>query len=89
MTEGLGKTIADALTPPTVATPHIKQLSESFAGREFDDALLRDLPPEVDSCGEHGEFHTCVYNGPMFTNPVRVEAGEIVHRDGFVYADFK
>jgi uncharacterized protein (TIGR00290 family) len=66
-----------------------KQLAESFAGREFDDALLRDLPPEVDPCGERGEFHTCVYDGPMFTHPVRVEAGEIVNRDGFVYADFK
>jgi len=66
-----------------------RQLPESFAGREFDAALLRDLPPNVDPCGERGEFHTCVYDGPMFSTPVRVEAGEVVHRDGFVYADFK
>jgi len=66
-----------------------RQLPESFAGREFDAALLRDLPPEVDPCGERGEFHTCVYAGPMFTAPVPLEAGEVVHRDGFVYADFK
>ncbi len=39
--------------------------------------------------GERGEFHTCVYDGPMFANPVNVEAGEVVNRDGFVYADFK
>jgi uncharacterized protein (TIGR00290 family) len=66
-----------------------RQLPESFAGREFDAALLRDLPPGVDPCGERGEFHTCVYAGPMFTAPVPLEAGEVVHRDGFVYADFK
>jgi uncharacterized protein (TIGR00290 family) len=66
-----------------------KQLPESFAGREFDAALLRDFPPEVDPCGERGEFHTCVYDGPMFTNPVKLETGEVVNRDGFVYADFK
>ncbi len=66
----------------------MKQLPASFVGREFDAALLRDLPPETDPCGERGEFHTCVYAGPMFTAPVPLEAGEIVHRDGFAYADF-
>jgi uncharacterized protein (TIGR00290 family) len=66
-----------------------RQLPESFAGREFDSALLRDLPSEIDPCGERGEFHTCVYDGPMFTTPLRLEAGEVVNRDGFVYADFK
>ncbi len=66
-----------------------KQLPESFAGREFDAALLRDLPPEVDPCGERGEFHTCVYAGPMFRAPLHLEAGEVVNRDGFVYADFR
>ena len=66
-----------------------KQLRESFAGREFDATLLCDLPPEVDPCGERGEFHTCVYDGPMFTTPVQLEAGVVVNRDGFVYADFK
>jgi uncharacterized protein (TIGR00290 family) len=65
-----------------------KQLQNSFAGRDFDAALLTDLPPEVDPCGERGEFHTCVYDGPMFTAPVNLEAGEIMDRDGFVYADF-
>jgi uncharacterized protein (TIGR00290 family) len=64
------------------------QLSGSFAGREFDAALLRDLPPQIDPCGERGEFHTCVYAGPMFTSPIRLDAGEIVHRDGFMFADF-
>jgi uncharacterized protein (TIGR00290 family) len=66
-----------------------RQLPESFAGREFDSALLGDLPPEIDPCGERGEFHTCVYAGPMFSAPLQLEAGEVVNRDGFVYADFK
>lgn len=64
------------------------QLEPSFAGREFDADLLRDLPPGVDPCGENGEFHSCVYDGPMFSSPVALDAGEIVNRDGFIYADF-
>jgi uncharacterized protein (TIGR00290 family) len=72
-----------------LACVDMKQLPESFAGREFDAALLRDLPPEVDPCGERGEFHTCVYAGPMFRAPLHLEAGEVVNRDGFVYADFQ
>ena len=66
-----------------------KQLPADFAGREFDSGLLRDLPPATDPCGERGEFHTCVYAGPMFTAPLKLETGEIVDRDGFVFADFQ
>jgi uncharacterized protein (TIGR00290 family) len=66
-----------------------QQLSAEFAGREFDASLLRDFPPEVDPCGERGEFHTCVYGGPMFTDPLPIETGEIVTRDRFVYADLQ
>lgn len=65
-----------------------KQLAPSFAGREFDARLLGELPPPVDPCGEHGEFHTCVYAGPMFTTALPLQAGEIVNRDGFAFADF-
>jgi len=64
-------------------------LPDSFAGREFDENLLRDLPPGTDPCGERGEFHTCVYAGPMFSAPLALEAGEVVNRDGFVFADFE
>ncbi len=64
-----------------------KQLPASFAGREFDAALLHDLPASVDPCGERGEFHTCVYAGPMFTEPVALETGVVVERDGFVFTD--
>lgn len=65
-----------------------KQLSGDFAGREFDAHLLRELPAAVDPCGERGEFHTCVYAGPMFDAPLPLVNGEIVDRDGFVFADF-
>lgn len=64
-----------------------KKLDVSFAGREFDAQLLRDLPAGVDPCGERGEFHTCVYAGPMFGREFPVTLGEIVERDGFVYCD--
>jgi uncharacterized protein (TIGR00290 family) len=66
-----------------------KQLPDKFAGREFDAALLDELPPETDPCGERGEFHTCVYDGPMFGTPLQLETGEVVNRDGFVFADFQ
>ena len=66
-----------------------RQLSPEFAGREFDERLLAELPAHVDPCGERGEFHTFAYDGPMFVKPVEVEGGEIVERDGFIYADLK
>jgi uncharacterized protein (TIGR00290 family) len=66
-----------------------RKLPSEFAGREFDAALLRDLPPAVDPCGENGEFHTAVYAGPMFREPIPVESGEVVTRDGFVFADLR
>lgn len=65
-----------------------RQLDPSFAGRDFGAKLLHDLPPSVDPCGERGEFHSCVYDGPLFSHSIALDAGEIVDRDGFVYADF-
>jgi uncharacterized protein (TIGR00290 family) len=64
-----------------------KSLPHSFAGREFDAALLSNLPSGTDPCGENGEFHTCVYAGPMFSQPIEITTGDTVERDGFVYAD--
>jgi uncharacterized protein (TIGR00290 family) len=66
-----------------------KKLAHEFAGREFDAAFLKDLPAGVDPCGENGEFHSFVYDGPMFRAAVPVELGEIVERDGFFFADLK
>ncbi len=65
----------------------LKKLDASFAGRIFDAHLLRDLPAGIDPCGENGEFHTFAYAGPMFRAPISVETGQIVERDGFVFAD--
>jgi uncharacterized protein (TIGR00290 family) len=62
-------------------------LARDFAGRTFDETLLDDLPEGVDPCGERGEFHSFCYAGPMFREPIAVETGEIVERDGFVFAD--
>ena len=63
------------------------QLDARFLGREFDEKLLADLPPEVDPCGEKGEFHSFVYAGPMMTAEIPVLLGETVVRDQFVFAD--
>ena len=64
-----------------------KALGRSFAGRELDEQFFRDLPPSVDPCGENGEFHTFVFDGPIFQEPVPVHTGEVVERDSFVYCD--
>jgi uncharacterized protein (TIGR00290 family) len=63
------------------------QLDPSFVGRPFDGALLADLPPGVDPCGENGEFHTFVHAGPIFSEPIRIELGEAVLRNGFAFQD--
>lgn len=64
-----------------------KKLDRSFAGRQFDKSFLEDLPEGVDPCGENGEFHTFVYDGPIFSRPIPVGVGEVVERDGFQFAD--
>jgi uncharacterized protein (TIGR00290 family) len=64
-----------------------KQLDASFAGRLFDQSFLDDLPDGVDPCGENGEFHSFVYDGPMFKKAIGIQVGEVMERDGFVFAD--
>lgn len=66
-----------------------KQLPATFAGRVFDETFLRDLPPEVDPCGERGEFHSFAFAGPMFRQPIAVEHTLTVEREGFVYAELE
>ncbi|MGH8300188.1 MAG: ATP-binding protein [Steroidobacteraceae bacterium] len=63
------------------------RLDPSFAGRRFDATLLADLPPDVDPCGENGEFHTFVHAGPIYSQPIACQIGETVQRDGFVFCD--
>jgi len=64
-----------------------KVLDRSFAGRKLDASFFRDLPPNVDPCGENGEFHTFVFDGPIFREPIPVSPGEVVERDSFIYCD--
>ena len=64
-----------------------KQIAPSFCGREFDESFLRDLPSSADPCGENGEFHTFVYDGPIFRRPVDVVKGKVVQREGFWFCD--
>ncbi len=64
-----------------------KVLDSSFAGRELDESFFRDLPASADPCGENGEFHTFVFDGPIFRTPIPVRTGEIVERDSFVFCD--
>ncbi len=66
-----------------------RKLDVRFAGRQYDEMLLRDLPDSVDPCGENGEFHTFVYDGPIFRVPISVEVGESVLRDGFQFVDLR
>jgi uncharacterized protein (TIGR00290 family) len=62
-------------------------LDRSFVGRDFDARLLDDLPAGIDPCGENGEFHTCVYAGPMFREPLPVVVGRHEYREPFVWSD--
>ena len=64
-----------------------RAIPASFAGREFDLSLLGELPAHADPCGENGEFHSFAWDGPMFLRPIRIQAGEVVTRDGFVFVD--
>lgn len=64
-----------------------RKLPKTFVGREFDLSFLSDLPGGVDPCGENGEFHSFVYTSPLFKNSIPVRVGEVVERDGFVFAD--
>jgi uncharacterized protein (TIGR00290 family) len=64
-----------------------KQLDGRFVGRQFDEDLLADLPPEIDPCGERGEFHTFCWQAPVFAKPIEVRVPGVAFRDGFWFAD--
>jgi diphthamide synthase (EF-2-diphthine--ammonia ligase) len=64
-----------------------KKLPLSFAGRDLDQMTIAEFPAAVDPCGENGEFHTCVYDGPMFNHAIELRNGDVVERDGFIFAD--
>ena len=86
-TAALAQDMLDAGLRATLTCVNPQQLDRSFAGRTFDSSFLADLPAGVDPCGENGEFHSFAHAGPMFNHPIAVRVGEIVDRDGFVFAD--
>lgn len=88
-THQLARDMIDAGLRARIVCVDPKKLPREFAGRDFDADFLRDLPPGVDPCGENGEFHSVVYAGPIFRAPIAIESGEVVERDGFVFADVR
>lgn len=88
-TKTLARNIIDSGFKAKITCVDPKQLSANFAGREFDHAFLDELPTTVDPCGENGEFHSFVYDAPIFSTALEVKLGEIVSRDGFIFADLK
>jgi uncharacterized protein (TIGR00290 family) len=86
-TASLARDMVTAGLKATLVCVDPRALSASFVGRDFDATLLADLPPTVDPCGERGEFHSFAWDGPMFRQPVPIQRGEVVERDGFVFAD--
>src|SRR5947209_4348693 len=86
-TEKLAHDMIDSGVEAYLTTVDLKKLPAEFAGRRFDRALLRELPPAIDPCGENGEFHSFVAAGPMLSRRIPVRVGETVERDGFAYAD--
>ena len=86
-TDQLGREMIAAGLKAKLTCVDPAKLATSFAGRDYDQQLLQELPPGVDPCGENGEFHTFVYDAPVFSGPIKVHTGEVVERDGFVFAD--
>jgi uncharacterized protein (TIGR00290 family) len=88
-TRELASQMIDGGLRARLACVDTRVLDASFIGREFDRSLLADLPDGIDPCGENGEFHSCVYAGPMFRAPLHLEPGEVVTREPFVWRDQK
>jgi uncharacterized protein (TIGR00290 family) len=83
----LARTIIESGHKAIVTCVDPRKLASDFAGRFYGSDLLADLPSQVDPCGENGEFHTFVFDSPLFDAPLAIELGETVERDGFVFTD--
>jgi uncharacterized protein (TIGR00290 family) len=88
-TDTLAQSMIDSGVKALVTCVDPSRIFASFAGRFFDRSLLADLPAGVDPCGERGEFHTFVFDGPGFSSPIDIEVGEVVERDGFAFCDVR
>jgi uncharacterized protein (TIGR00290 family) len=86
-TEQLSREMIAAGVKAKITCVDPAKLAKSFAGRDYDLRLLQDLPDGTDPCGENGEFHTFVYDTPVFSRPIEVRSGEVIEHDGFVFAD--
>ncbi len=86
-TRALAREMIDAGVRAVLTCVDPKQIPRELAGRDFDESLLADLPASADPCGENGEFHTFAHAGPALREPVALRRGEVVERDGFVFAD--
>ncbi len=88
-TAALAREMVAAGLRATLACVDCAKLPARFAGRAFDAPLLAELPADVDPCGEHGEFHSFAWDGPMFARPVPIAVAGVVERDGFAFADLR
>jgi uncharacterized protein (TIGR00290 family) len=86
-TKALAREMIDGGLRAKLTCVDTRSLDKHFVGREFDKALIAELPPGIDPCGERGEFHTFAYAGPMFRHPIAIDSGILVERDPFVFGD--
>ena len=86
-TDELSKTLIENGIKTVITCVDSKQISEDFAGKNYDQQFLESLPESADPCGENGEFHSFVYDGPMFKEAIKITVGETVHKGQFVFAD--
>jgi uncharacterized protein (TIGR00290 family) len=88
-TARLARDMLDAGLQAIVTCVDPRQIDPALAGRAYDASFLEALPPTADPCGERGEFHTFCHAGPMFRTPIPAVSGEVVEREGFVFADVR
>ena len=86
-TDELSNTLIENGIKTVITCVDSKQISEDFAGKEYDQHFLESLPESADPCGENGEFHSFVYDGPMFKEAIKITVGETIHKGQFVFAD--
>jgi uncharacterized protein (TIGR00290 family) len=86
-TDKLSREIIDSGLRAVITCINPKQIDKEFIGREFDKSFLDSLPESIDPCGENGEFHSFVFDAPMFKEEIKIMVGDIVHRDDFIFAD--